>query len=102
MNWYLTIRRMQQPPASWADTLNAHLSWLHTMHNQGTIIMSGPSADLSLGIFVMRAQNAAEATRLASGDPLLRSPGATLEVTEWRLDQILGIGQFSTDPPRPV
>lgn len=96
MNWYLAIRHMDGSPASWADRLDAHLAWLHALHNQGTIVMSGPSTDLSLGIYVMRAENALEATRLASSDPLLRAPGATLEVTEWQLHQILGIGAFST------
>jgi uncharacterized protein YciI len=96
MNWYLVIRRMSEPPASWAGRLDAHLAWLHAMHDRGTIIMSGPSADLSLGIYVMRAGSAPEATRLASSDPLLQAPGATLEVTEWQLHQVLGIGAFST------
>jgi uncharacterized protein YciI len=96
MNWYLAIRRMREPPASWAGRLDAHFAWLQAMHDQGTIIMSGPSADHSLGIYVMRARDTPEATRLASADPLLGSPGATLEVTEWQLHQVLGIGAFST------
>ncbi|HEX6521272.1 MAG TPA: YciI family protein [Streptosporangiaceae bacterium] len=95
MNWYVAIRRMREPPASFASRLDAHLTWLKAMHEQGTIIMSGPSTDLSLGIYVMRARNTAEAGRLASADPLLKSPGATLEVTEWQLHQILGVGAFS-------
>ncbi len=95
MNWYLAIRHMQEPATSWSDRLDAHLTWLHGMHDRGTIVMSGPSADLSRGIYVMRAESAAEATRLLGEDPLLQTPGATLEVTEWQLHQILGIGAFS-------
>lgn len=97
MNWYLAIRRMREPPAAWADRLTAHLAWLRAMHDRGVVVMSGPSADLSLGIYVMRAENAAEANRLASGDPLLQSQGATIELTEWRLHQVLGIGGFSAE-----
>lgn len=99
MNWYLAIRHMPEPPAAWAGRLDAHLAWLHTMHDQGTIVMSGPSADLSRGIYVMRAESSSEATRLLGTDPLLESPRATLEVTEWQLHQVLGIGAFSL-PPR--
>jgi uncharacterized protein YciI len=96
MNWYLVIRRMGEPPASWASLIDAHLAWLHAMHDQGVIVMSGPSTDLSLGIYVMRAKDAAEATRLAGADPLLRTAGSALELIEWQLHQILGIGAFST------
>src|SRR5690349_3918337 len=95
MNWYLAIRHMPEPMASWADRVDTHLAWLHGMHDRGTIIMSGPSADFSRGIYVMRAESTSEATRLLGDDPLLQVPGATLEVTEWQLHQVLGIGAFS-------
>lgn len=94
MNWYLATRRMTQPPASWRDLLPAHLAWLKDRHDEGTIIMSGPSADASLGIYVMRAPDTQEARRIVNGDPLLRSPGATVEVIGWQLHQIMGIGSF--------
>lgn len=95
MNWYLVIRRMTEPPAAWRDLLPAHLAWLKAMHDKGTIIMSGPGGtDLSLGIYIMRAPDAPEATRVVQADPLLQSPGATVEVIEWQLHQIMGIGPF--------
>ena len=96
MNWYLAIRRMTEPPASWKDLLPAHLEWLKAMHDQSSIIMSGPGTDPSLGIYVMRAPDVAEARRIVNADPLLQSPGATVEVTEWQLHQIMGTGPFDT------
>jgi uncharacterized protein YciI len=94
MNWYVAIRHMREPAATWTDRIDTHLAWLHGMHDRGSIVMSGPSTDGSLGIYVMRAGDSGEAISLASGDPLLRSPGATLEVIEWQLHQIVGIGAF--------
>lgn len=58
MNWYLAIRRMTEPPASWRDLLPAHLAWLKDRHDTGTIIMSGPGAEPRLGIYIMRAPGA--------------------------------------------
>ena len=94
VNWYLAIRRMTEPPASWRDLLPAHLAWLKDMHDTGTIIMSGPGTEPRLGIYIMRAPGSAEATRIVHADPLLQSPGATVEVIEWQLHQIMGIGGF--------
>ena len=100
MNWYLAIRRMQEPPASWKDQLGAHLAWLHAQHDNGTVIMSGPSTDRSLGIYLMRAHDPQEAAQTARSDPLLASPGATVEIIEWQLHQILGVGSFDPDASR--
>jgi uncharacterized protein len=94
MNWYLAIRRMTQAPPSWRDLLPAHLAWLKDMHDTGTIIMSGPATDPRLGIYIMRAPAIAQATRIVHADPLLQSPGATVEVIEWELHQLMGIGAF--------
>jgi len=100
MNWYLAIRRMAEPRAAWHDLLPAHFAWLKDEHDTGTIIMSGPgsvsgrSTEPSLGIYVMRAPSSAEATRVVQADPLLQSPGATVEVMEWQVHQIMGVGAF--------
>jgi uncharacterized protein YciI len=94
MKWYLAIRRMAEPPASWRDLLSAHLAWLKDRHDAGTIIISGPGAEARLGIYIMRAADVAEATRIVNGDPLLQSAGATVEVIEWQIHQIMGIGAF--------
>jgi len=82
MSWYLVIRRMQETPDGWKD------------HEDGSVIMSGPSTDLRLGIYVMRAQDASKARAVALRDPLLRSGGASVEIIEWQLHQVLGVGVF--------
>jgi uncharacterized protein YciI len=98
MNWYLAIRRMTEPTAAWRDLLPAHFAWLKPMHDEGTIIMSGPSKDGSLGIYVMRATDASAATRAVQADPLLQSPGATVEVIDWQLHQIMASGSSTSQP----
>ena len=94
MNWYLATRRMTQPPASWNDLLPAHLAWLKDRHDEGSIILSGPSDDASPGIYVMRAPDLDNATRIARSDPLLCSSGATVQVISWQVHQIMGTGPF--------
>jgi uncharacterized protein YciI len=94
MNWYLAIRRMTEPPGSWRDLLPAHLAWLKDQHDTGTIVMSGPGTDPSLGIYIMRAPGVAEAAQIVHADPLLQSQGATVDVIEWQVHQIMGIGTF--------
>ena len=94
MSWYLVIRRMQETPDGWKDLVEDHLTWMRSLHEDGSVIMSGPSTDLRLGIYVMRAQDASKARAVALRDPLLRSGGASVEIIEWQLHQVLGVGVF--------
>jgi len=57
-----------------------HLSWMRGQYVRGTVLISGPSADA-----------------LAATDPLVQDDQTSIEVIEWDVHQILGIGSF--DPP---
>lgn len=57
--WYLALRRNLQPRESWTVGLDEHLAWMHEQHAVGAILLSGPSADRSLGMYLIRASRAA-------------------------------------------
>jgi uncharacterized protein YciI len=97
MRWYLVIRRVNTPPRLSPDILGEHFTWLRAQHDSGTIVMSGPSADRALGLYVMRARSRDEAIAAASGDPLARDGRATIEVIEWDVHQIAGAGPFTLE-----
>src|SRR5262249_8061965 len=50
-------------------TLDEHLVWMRAQHEAGTIILSGPSPDLKLGMYLIRAGSPEEADRIAASDP---------------------------------
>ena len=97
MRWYLAIRRMNTPPRPSPDILREHLSWLRAQHDSGTIVMSGPTADRALGLYVMRASSRDEAAVSASSDPLARDDLGSVEVIEWDVHQIAGAGPFTLE-----
>jgi uncharacterized protein YciI len=88
---------MNTPPRLSPDILGEHFSWLRAQHDSGTIVMSGPSADRALGLYVMRASSRDEAIAAASGDPLARDGLAAIEVIDWEVHQIAGAGPFSLE-----
>ena len=61
------------------------------------MLISGPSADCAVGIYVLSAPSREGADALAATDPLAQDDQASIEVIEWDIHQILGIG--SLDPP---
>jgi uncharacterized protein YciI len=97
MRWFLVIRRMTRPASDWRDRLGDHLAWLRAQHERGIILISGPSADLALGIYVMRAPSHQEAADIAADDPLAADGLATVDVIDWQVHQVLGIGPFDLD-----
>jgi uncharacterized protein YciI len=100
MRWFLVLRHMTRPFADWQDRLGQHLEWLHAQHARGAIVISGPSADRRLGLYVMRAPSREEAAATAAQDPLAREDLARIEVIEWDVHQILGAGPFTLDAMR--
>ena len=65
---------------------------------RGTVLISGASADGAVGIYVLCAPSREDADALAATDPLAQDDQTSIEVIEWDVHQILGIGSF--DPPR--
>ena len=93
--WFLCLRQARIPRAQWTVTLDQHFVWMKRMHEEGTIIVSGPSADRKYGMYLNRASSKAEAEKIASGDPFTVAGHTGFELIEWEIHQIMGIGAFS-------
>ncbi|WP_269857070.1 YciI family protein [Streptomyces sp. RPT161] len=96
MIWYLVIRRGKRP-AEPQRMLAAHLDWMRDQHEQGTVLISGPSSDPTMGLYVVRASSRSVAEAIAQDDPLARDDQATIEIIEWHVHQLLGIGPFDIE-----
>jgi uncharacterized protein YciI len=81
-------------------TLDQHLAWMKSQHDSGTILLSGPTRDRKLGIYVVRAVSRQEAERVASTDPYTEAGFCGFEILEWEVHQILGAGPFTADALR--
>jgi uncharacterized protein YciI len=95
--WYLILRKPIKPREQWTVTLDQHLVWMKIQHDSGTVILSGPTRDRKLGIYVIRAASREEAERIASADPYTKAGLCSFEVLEWEVHQVLGIGPFTAD-----
>ncbi len=93
--WYLILRRPVRPREEWTVTLDQHFVWMKEQHQNGRVLLSGPSADRKLGIYVIRAASREEAERIASGDPYTKAGFTAFDVIEWEVHQILGVGPFT-------
>ena len=93
--FYITLRKRVVPREQQKVSLDTHLVWMKQMHDEGKIIMSGPSSDRSLGIYLIRAGSREEAERIAGGDPYTVAGETTFEQIEWEAHQVLGIGPFT-------
>ncbi len=96
MEFYLVLRHHAAPIDDQAAVIE-HLVWMQDQHERGTVLISGPSSDGAAGIYVLRMASREEASALASSDPLAQDDLVRVEIIEWNVHQILGIGSF--DPP---
>ncbi|MBY8856774.1 YciI family protein [Nocardia sp. CA2R105] len=98
MNFYLVIRRHASPIDDQVR-ITEHLAWMREQHRRGTVLISGPDSDRTASIYVLRVPSREDAVALADADPLARADPVRIEVIEWDVHQILGIGSFT--PPSP-
>ena len=90
--FYLTLRKSAAPRIDWTVTLEEHLTWMREQHARGTIIMSGPTPDRQLGIYIIRAPSREDAGAIAAADPYTAAGFCTYEIIEWDVHEILGTG----------
>jgi uncharacterized protein YciI len=93
--YYIALRRPISPREQWTTTLDAHLEWMKRQHAAGTILLSGPSPDRSLGIYLIKAESREDAEHIAAGDPYTAAGHTTFELIEWEIHQAFGIGPFT-------
>jgi uncharacterized protein YciI len=93
--WFFCKRTHLKEPGQRKATLDEHLVWMRRQHEAGCIVMSGPSPDLRVGMYLIRAESAAEADRIAASDPYTEAADCTYELTQWNIRQIMGTGPFT-------
>ena len=93
--WFLCQRTARMPRNEWTVTLDQHLVWMKRMHEEGKIILSGPTPDRKTGMYLIRASSKDEAAKIASGDPFTVAGHTGFELTQWEIHQIMGIGPFT-------
>ncbi len=67
--------------------LKEHLLYLQELKERGTLLLSGPFADRSGGMVVIRATSQAEAEAIAQNDPLVHNGVDTYELREWHITE---------------
>ena len=95
--WYLVLSRPVVPREQLAERRNEHLSWMKGQHEAGNVLLSGPTVDRSMGIYVINAGSSGEARRLADTDPFHANSLRSYEMLDWEVHQILGAGPFSSE-----
>ena|SRR6476619_3432459 len=99
LKFFLNLRKKPDGVSS-ADMIAAapeHFAWMRERHDRGEVVMSGPSADLRHGIYLIRARSQEEAERIAADDPFTVRGLGVPEVIRWDIHQIMGVGLF--EPP---
>lgn len=84
-----------KPPGQRKATLDTHLAWMQREHEAGRIILSGPSPDLTLGMYLIRAASREEAEAIAASDPYTVEGDSSYELVQWNIRQIMGVGPFT-------
>jgi len=94
---FLVLRHHTGPIDDHADVVG-HLAWMRVQHERGNVLISGPSSDGTIGIYVLHMAPREDAATLAASDPLAQGDRVRIEIIEWNVHQLFGIGSF--DPPR--
>jgi uncharacterized protein YciI len=100
--FFITLRRPAMPREQWTTSLDTHLEWMKAQHEAGRIVLSGPSPDRTLGIYLIKAASREEAERIAAGDPYTAAGHTTFELIEWEIHQAFGIGPFTGQALRAI
>jgi uncharacterized protein YciI len=93
--WFFCMRRNLKPPGQRAATLDIHLAWMKEQHAAGNVLLSGPTPDLQMGLYLIRAPSRADADRIAASDPYTVVGDSSYELIQWNIRQIMGVGPFT-------
>ena len=96
--WYLTIQRWTvDRQTAISELLREHVDWMDEHLRAGTVLMAGPSADMELGIVVLRAADPAEADRICRTEPFVAAGYREYDLIAWDVRQLFGVNAS----PRP-
>ena len=93
--WYLILSRREASIDAVKARTADHFVWMKARHAAGDVIISGPTPDRKMGIYVIRADSAESAAQIADSDPFHLHGLRCYELVEWEVHQMLGIGPFS-------
>ena len=72
-----------------------HFTWMQAQHAAGKVLISGPTPDRTMGIYVVRAASAENAHTIAASDPFHLHNLREYDLIPWEVHQMLGVGPFS-------
>ena len=93
--WYLVLSKRVSGMTAVREKTAAHFIWMKKRHAKGEVIISGPTPDRKMGIYVIRADSVEAAVTIADSDPFHQSGLREYQILEWEVHQMLGIGPFS-------
>ena len=93
--WFFCKRTNVRRPGGRTSTLDLHLAWMKDQHLAGKILLSGPSPDLQMGMYLIRANSRGEAEEIAGSDPYTVAGDSIYELVQWNIRQIMGVGPFT-------
>lgn len=88
--WFLVLSRLV-PGAEEGrrQHFQEHMDWLNAQHKSGRMLLSGPTPDRQMGIYLMRATDIEEAAAIAASDPHHIYGERVPEVYEWEVMQLM-------------
>ena len=94
--WYLVMSKPVADREQIMAKIDEHLTWMRSQHTASNVLFSGPTADRSLGIYVIAASSREEAKAIAETDPFHSLGLRSYEMLDWDVHQVMGAGPFSS------
>lgn len=85
MNTYFVLFNDQQEPSDEAH--QAHLDYIETLREAGTLVQSGTFVDYKGGMLLFRAEDKTAALVVALGDPYVREGYKTFKMYQIELEE---------------
>jgi uncharacterized protein YciI len=70
---------------------------MKNQHEAGKIVLSGPSPDHSLGMYLIRAGSREEGESIAASDPFTAEGDCDYTLFDWHINEIMGVGFRNLD-----
>ncbi len=65
------------------ELIQAHLDHLDRLRQEGKLLLSGPFADFTGGMYLLQNVTEAEAREIVAADPLIRSGYSSAQIRAW-------------------